>query len=189
MTTARLKLANLTLNRIVQPLLQLETLVASTGWHLVPEVIRTPAENSVRTLHRVEIAATAVVTNKGVGELQVADAKASSSQSYNVLVLFSCCKKTPSPKHPCKGSMFALVSTLTKSQRFRACSSVHSHKIASASLLFHSGVGQHLVRGEEDRPLGSAGLEPCLEGLKVAWVCCYLAVGVLGQAKKFGIGV
>lgn len=54
----------------------LEAVVASQAWSQVPEVLRTPAESTIRSLHGAELAATAVVSNNGLGELRVADAKA-----------------------------------------------------------------------------------------------------------------
>ena len=72
---AKLKLAQLTLTRVRPPLVALEQLVASSGWLLVPEVLRTPAEDTIRILSGAEVAALAVVHNQGRGELRVADAK------------------------------------------------------------------------------------------------------------------
>ena len=81
MTVAKLKLAHLTLTRIGSPLVALQTVVASAGWSQVPEVLRTPAETTIRSLHSAELAATAVVSNNGLGELRVLDAKASRLES------------------------------------------------------------------------------------------------------------
>ena len=54
----------------------LEAVVASQGWSQVPEVLRTPAESTIRSLRGAELAATTVVSTNGLGELRVLDAKA-----------------------------------------------------------------------------------------------------------------
>lgn len=152
-TAARLRLANQTLAKIQQPLAALEDLIANAGWDRVPEVIRGPAEDIVRTLHRAVTASNSVVARGGAGELQIADSKASSSQSVDVLAPLPIVKTHPRPSthtmvpgllrcpcsHNCKGPMLVPQSICAKTHPTKALGAIvaaakKSHMLAKQVL-------------------------------------------------------